>query len=613
MPNPSQSLSTGRQALTGRALASGVLALAVCAAPIAASAAVAHTTEPTIAGSPIFDGTPTATATPTDADTVSPSATATPTPTESTATESAEAPRTYGAQDRSVTTSGSGAEAPVPDSSTAPAATAASGPDSATSAPTVGPTAASTPGTTPGGEPDATPTPGATTDPSAEPTAPTTEPMPTPTEDADDDGEYATPVARNVASDESSAFEGEVHGIDVLTDGDENVKVGLVGDPVGGTFTVEDDETVSFSAADGFSGTASVQFVITNSEGEQSNAATLTVEVAEPRVVLHDDSAEIPAGETSVVIEMLANDEFDPEEQRHRVRLDGASEHGSLDTPAGTFVFEWNEAAGSYQLRFHANTETFAGSASATYIVTAADGQEYSATITVTGPDFTSVPPETEEPPTTEGPGEPEPSPAPTPSPTEPPSEGAPSTEPPSSGLPTDDEEQPITEEPGSLNGDDSDIGDTDLGAVPTDSPTDVATEEATSDPSNGIDSQAGDESSDFFLPGTGLEEDGVPSAENYADPVPQAPGDVFGSDDDVITATGADPTATGASGEDEPTSGDGSAGDDAFLETGNGEDVSTSTRPLDGPGMSWAIPTLIGIGVAALGVVGWVTLRRRP
>ncbi|WP_349827430.1 hypothetical protein [Brevibacterium litoralis] len=194
---------------------------------------------------------------------------------------------------------------------------------------------------------------------------------------------------------------------------------------------------------------------------------------------------------------------------------------------------------------------------------------------------------------TTEPLPDPEPAPEPEPEPVDPPEQESPDT---GEDVPEGDTEEGTSAE-----------GDTEEGTSaegPTDDDLDTGSgEDEPMDPFPSSDEVVPNQADGDPYPDNGLDRGGAPiTEENYADPVPRAPNDPLGSSADQIVAEG---------GETEPAGEDEDGTENAIASDPSGTDVSTNATPLDGPGGSWALPTLVGLGVVALGAIAWVALRR--
>ncbi|MFW6067387.1 MAG: choice-of-anchor F family protein [Myxococcota bacterium] len=119
---------------------------------------------------------------------------------------------------------------------------------------------------------------------------------------------------------------------------DPTVEVTVEDDPANGTATVEDDNSVTYSPTSGFTGEDSFTYRVTV-DGEESNLATVKVEVVEPpdpdKPVARNDSA-TPTGTESVTIDILANDTVGPLEEpvdpaEATVNLGSQPEYGSVE------------------------------------------------------------------------------------------------------------------------------------------------------------------------------------------------------------------------------------------------------------------------------------------
>ncbi len=144
-----------------------------------------------------------------------------------------------------------------------------------------------------------------------------------------------------------------------------------------GQWTAGDDGSVAFVANAGFSGTASVGYTVTDSYGQVSNEATVTIFVGRPPLpAALADRATATAG-ASVVVDVLANDHangvgnaLDPA----TLRLHDGSE--SLATSTG----RWSVVGGRV---LWSGTQGYVGTATLEYTVQDIYGQSTAAAVTI--------------------------------------------------------------------------------------------------------------------------------------------------------------------------------------------------------------------------------------
>ena len=172
----------------------------------------------------------------------------------------------------------------------------------------------------------------------------------------------ATPVGQPVTFDPAAN--------DFDPDGDA-MSVTAVTQPASGTAIVNDDGTVTYTPADGFTGDVQFTYTLTDATGETAEG-TITIGVTPPNdpPVAGDDGVSVLAGETTAIgaDTLLANDS-DPNGDALSVSAVAAAAHGSVNLSGGTVSYTPNSG--------------YVGPDSFTYTVTDIYGGTDTATVNV--------------------------------------------------------------------------------------------------------------------------------------------------------------------------------------------------------------------------------------